>query len=61
MTNYVITAAKATIIIQTDFSSIGRPGTLLKHRTADEVAIELARFNRWAENERGRFYRDYKY
>lgn len=58
MPNYTLPITVYPIIVQSDFSSTGRPGTLLNHRTEAEALYEEARFNRWAENERGRHYRD---
>lgn len=59
MANHTLITNSLIITMKTDFSDIGRPGTLLKYRTVEETLSEFNRFNRWAENERGRHYRDY--
>lgn len=50
MTNYTLTAAHDSYAQTPHVPGDTRPGTLLKKKSVSTVASELARFNRWSEN-----------
>jgi len=63
MPNHAVTATSGVFTQTTNFLPEGRPNTVFRFRTADEAAYEIARFERWSENNTNGLtvtYRDYQ-